>query len=129
MAHSALHFTLGAALGTAWTGPALLRAWRAGKPLAARFRRWLLLSYALGAFAVVPSLLGWLGVPAAVCRHGLMNVFLFHPLLTRLRSGGLIPAAGAVILWFLVPYALLVAAILRARREDCRGTKPIGDGA
>ena len=84
MAHSALHFTVGAALGTAWHGPGLLRAWRAGKPLAGRFRRWLMLSYALGAFAVVPSLLGWIGVPKAVCRHWLMNVFLLHPLIARL---------------------------------------------
>jgi len=118
MAHSALHFSLGMVIGSAATLPRVAKAWIANRTLAGDLRRWLLVSYALGLYAIVPSLLGWCGLPAAFCRGWWMNVFLLHPLLTRLKAGGMIPAGCAICFCFVVPYCLLLAALRRAAHRE-----------
>lgn len=124
MAHSALHFSLGMLIGSAIALPAVARAWRAGGAMARGIGRWLLISYALGVFAIVPSLLRWCGVPAHVTGSRWMNLFLLHPLLTRCRPGGTIPAGVAIVLCFAAPYGLLLAAIWRATRRTSRPPPP-----
>jgi hypothetical protein len=116
MAHSAIHFSVGLAAATVAALPPLARAWRRGEPLAGRFRSWFGWSLALGTFAVAPALLGRLGVPEAVCESGWANVFLFHPLINRLKPGGetmgpLMLGAGLAF-----HYLVLLAAVLRAQR-------------
>ena len=115
MAHSALHFSLGMVLGSAATLPAVARAWWHRTRLSHPIGRWLLISYATGVYAMIPSLLGWLGVPDAICRSPWMNIFLLHPLLTHLRGGGMIPAGFALVFCFILPYTLILAALLRTR--------------
>lgn len=116
MAHSTIHFAFGMVLGSYGPVRALLRSRTAGQPLAAGFRRWLLLSYALGAVAVIPNLLRRAGVPGAVCEGWWMNVFLLHHLLdippfTGRRVGEFLIAA-----LFLLQYTALLGAIRYARR-------------
>ena len=94
MAHTALHFSLGMVIGSSVMLPAVVKAWRGGERVARVTARWLVASYALGIYAVVPSLLGWVGLPAACCGGWWMNAFLLHPLLNRWFTGGMI-AAGA----------------------------------
>lgn len=120
MAHSALHFSLGMVLGSVATLPAVVRAWLHRARLNRAIGRWLLVSYAVGFYAIVPSLLGWLGVPDAICRGPWMNIFILHPLLTRLRGGGLILAGFALVFCFVLPYTVLLAALARARRKHPR---------
>lgn len=118
MAHSTLHFSLGMVAGSALTLPALLAAWRRGRPLAMKFLRWLTLSWALGALAVVPGFLGRMGVPSHVCDAWWMNVFLFYPLLNALKKGG--DTMGPIILsaCFAGQYLLLLSALYaRTRRR------------
>jgi hypothetical protein len=112
MAHSALHFTAGFVVGSLVAARPVLAAWRKG-PLARPLGRWLLTAYGLGLFATVPSLLHWMGVPLSVCRAWWMNLFLFHPLLTALRPGGMIAAAPALLLCFLLPYGAILLALFR----------------
>jgi hypothetical protein len=46
-----------------------------------------------------------------------MNVFLLHPLLDRMKHGGMVPGQIALAALFAAHYALLLAAI---RRHDRR---------
>jgi hypothetical protein len=120
MAHSAIHFSVGMAVAAAAAMPTLLRGWQRDEPLAERLRRWFAWSLAAGTFAVFPAILRRLGVPAAVCEAGWANLFLFHPLINRLKPGGetmgpLLLGAGLAF-----HYAVLLAAVLRARRRATR---------
>jgi hypothetical protein len=117
MAHSALHFALGAVTGAAAAAPPLAAAWRGGGPLARPYRLWLGASYGLALWAVVPPLLGSLGVPDAVCKAWWMNVFLLHPALTRLKDGGAV--AGTLVLLAVgsAQYILLLMGVRLAQRR------------
>lgn len=115
MAPTLLQFGIGMAVATLGHAPRLARAWRAAQPLAAPLGRWMLWSWGLGAFAIVPNLLRTLGLPDAAAQHGAMNIFLLNPLVGSLRPGdslrGLILVAAMAGLQYLV----LLAAIRRAR--------------
>ncbi|MBN1558560.1 MAG: hypothetical protein JW951_10500 [Lentisphaerae bacterium] len=113
MAHSALHFSLGMAAGTAVACRPLLRARRAGARLAPVYGRWLLLCYGLGCYAVIPSLLRRCGVSESVVSAGWMNVFLLHPLLTRLKPGGGLLGPAALLVCLTAQYAWLLLALRR----------------
>lgn len=115
MAHSALHFSIGMAAGTAATLSAVVKAWLGGGKVCRSIGKWLLISYGLGVYAIIPSLLRWSGVPETVSGGWWMNVFLLHPFLTRFKAGGMIPAGFAILLCFVIPYAVILAAIRRAR--------------
>ena len=121
MAHSAIHFSIGMIAGSIVTFPPLIKAWLANSPLTKKIRRWLLISYAAGIYAIIPSLLGWVGMPASFCDGWWMNIFLLHPLINKLgTTGRLIPATIAVFLCFVVPYLIILAAIFRAKKEKER---------
>jgi len=123
MAHSALHFTLGLAVGGAVALRPVVRAWRAGGRVAPALRRWMLVSYAVGAAAIVPALLRWAGVPAQACDGPWMNVFVGYPWLNRLLPREGMPyAAVALAASFAVQYGLILLAILRQTRR----AKPSG---
>lgn len=114
MAHSALHFSLGMAVATAATAPPLRRAWRAGERVAGKLRTWLVACYACGLYAIIPSLLGRVGVPERICRSGWMNVFLLHPALTRLKPGGTVIGPAVLLACIVMQYACLLAAVRRS---------------
>jgi hypothetical protein len=117
VAHSAIHFALGVAAGTALSAPALSRAFARSRKLAMPVLRWLLFSYALGLWAVVPSLLRHAGIPESFCGGWWMNLFLFHPLLARYH-GGTVVASATLLACCAAQYALLLAAIrLQMRRR------------
>jgi len=116
MAHSALHFSIGMAVGSAATLHGVARAWLARANVADPIGKWLLISYGLGIYAILPSLFRWCGVPETVTSGWWMNVFLLHPFLTGLKAGGMIPAGFAILLCFVIPYALILAALWRKGR-------------
>jgi len=116
MAHSALHFAIGMAAGSACAAAPLLRAWRSGLPVARPYFRWFAASLAGGAFAVTPSLLRRIGLPEAVCESAWMNVFLLHPLINRLKPGGITMGPLLMGAAFAAQYAVLLLALFRARR-------------
>ena len=117
MAHSALHFSIGVALGSAATLHTVAREWLSGGKLSRSIGRWILISYGLGLYAIIPSLLRWIGIPESITHGWWMNVFLLHPILTRFRAGGMIPAGFAIFFCFVIPYSVILAAILRARKK------------
>ena len=123
MAHAALHFSLGAAAATAVVLPRLAARARAGAPLSGEFLRLWTLSGALGLLAVAPPLLRRAGLPEAFCEGWWMNACLLHPLISRFVRGGetAAPLALGAVLGF--QYALVLAAIVRRRRQR-RGTAP-----
>jgi len=113
---SNLHFAGGLLIGTVWRLARLLRAWRAREKLAGHFRAWLLAAYGLGLWAVVPNLLRRAGLPEAACNAWWMNVFLLHPFVNGVASGGRLIGRFSIALVFVLQYAMLVAAI-RGRRS------------
>ncbi|MFC1452492.1 hypothetical protein ACFLSJ_04010 [Verrucomicrobiota bacterium] len=121
MAHSTLHFSVGMIAGSAVAFHVLARAWRAGRGLARAFAAWLLVSYALGVFAVVPGLLRRLGVPDSICDGWWMNVFLFYPLINRVKPGAMTSGPIALAACFGAQYVILLAALrklMRAKRDQ-----------
>ena len=120
MMHSTLHFSLGMLVGTALTCRPLLAAWKRGARVAPRLRRWLVVAYGLGLYAIVPNLLRRAGVAHAVCEGWLMNIFLFSPALNRLMQGGTI--SGPFIMGALVAaqYVILLQAVRRTTRQTRR---------
>ncbi len=117
MMHSTLHFSLGMLVGTVLTGRPLLQAWRRGAPLAASLRRWLIVAYGLGIFAIVPNLLRRAGVAHHLCEAWFMNIFLFSPALNRLIHGGTIIGPFVMGLLIVSQYATLLLALKRAYRS------------
>jgi hypothetical protein len=120
MAHAALHFALGMTVGMAVTTPALRRAWAKGQGIAPAVTRWLAASWALGVFAIVPSLLRHAGLPETFCRGWWMNVFMLHPWLTRHLHQSAILGSVAFVGLFVLQYLCILAAILRVRSPLCK---------
>ena len=117
MAHSAMHFAIGLAVGTAAFLPSLVKAARRNGKRAPAFARWIGISWALALFAVVPNLLRGFGVPDAICSGWWMNVFLFHPLADRLKSGGMLIGELGIALLLTLQYVLLLAALYTAPKH------------
>jgi hypothetical protein len=116
MAHAALHFAAGAALGMAVAAPAVCRAWKVHQRLAPATARWILAAWAAGFWALVPSVLRHWGAPPALCEGWWMNAFVLHPLLDRLVRGGALVGPAALAAVLALQYAVVLAA-LRQRRS------------
>lgn len=117
MAHSALHFSLGMAIGAAATLRPILRSWRGDEKLAPLLRKSFVLSCGLGVFAIIPSLFRSVGLPAAFCEGWWMNLFLLHPVVDRIKTGDTIMGTAGVIFCFTFHYLLLLAALRRTRKR------------
>ncbi|MCE9614020.1 MAG: hypothetical protein K8T26_07055 [Lentisphaerae bacterium] len=117
MAHSTLHFAVGMALGTAVSLPPLIADWTRRRPLAPRFARWFVVSYATGTYAVIPAILRQLGVHDAICDGPWMNVFLLYPWMNAVKPGAVTsgPLALGALLGF--QYLLLILAIAWTRHR------------
>ena len=116
MAHAALHFAFGMTVGMAAAAPRLRRAWQAGKTIAPATVHWLGSAWAMGAFAIIPSLLRFSGVPESVCGGWWMNLFLLHPLMNASLPQSTIVGSTAFMGLFVLQYLLILAAIARVRR-------------
>lgn len=115
MAHAALHFAAGLAVGMALQSPRLRTALTAGRNIAPTVMRWLGISWGLGLWAIIPSLLRYAGVPESFCGGWWMNLFLFHPLLNHYGPHATIIGAVAFVAGFGFQYAVILAAIVRCR--------------
>lgn len=118
MAHAALHFSIGLAAGMALQAPPLRKAWNRSQELAPAVMRWLLVSWALGTWAIIPSLLRYAGLPEAFCHGWWMNLFLFHPLINQLGPHGTIIGGVMFVTGFTFQYAMIVAAIKTKHHQD-----------
>jgi len=93
--------------------PRLKQAWTQGKDVAPTVLRWLAVSWSLGVWAIVPSLLRYAGVPEGFCNGRWMNLFLLHPLINQFGPHGTIIGAVVFVIGFTFQYALILAAIAR----------------
>jgi len=117
-AHIFLHFAIGMGVGTLLALKPLVERCYLRRPLVPAFWRWFVLSYGLGGWAIMPSLLRQLGLPPAFCSGWWMNLFLLHPLIGRLHPGGmLINQVGMATLATLQYAALVVAVVAAGRRQ------------
>ena len=115
MAQSTLHFSFGMLIGTALALPRLRRAYQTGAAWAAPVRRWLLLSYGLGAYATLPSLLRAAGLPSELVTGWWSNLFLGYGIIEALLSGGIILGELAIAGIFSLQYLVILVGIWRAR--------------
>ena len=116
-AHITFHFAIGMIIGSGIGLYWLARRWYDYKPLAPGFLAWFAWSYGLGFYAIIPSFLRHLGFPEGLCRHWLMNIFLLHPLIDKLRPGSLIVGGAIIIAIAVSQYIMLLLALRRARRK------------
>ena len=117
MAHTALHFSLGLAIGTIIPAPSVFKQFMRTGRKSGPLRLWLLASYALGTFATVPNILRSLGVPEIVCSGWWMNLFLFHPLIDRLENGGMLIGELILVGCFSFQYLALLLALRSVLRK------------
>ena len=118
MAHSALHFSFGMAVGSIFTIPALLKAWLRKTRLSPQFSRWFIASYAAGVYAIVPGILRRLGAPDSFCDGWWMNLFLFYPWMNDLKPGA--ETMGPLVLGTCMggQYLLLLCALAWQLRQQ-----------
>ncbi|MBL7077208.1 MAG: hypothetical protein ISS31_07040 [Kiritimatiellae bacterium] len=114
MMHSTLHFSLGMVVGTALTYRPLLDAWRRKAALAPHLRRWLIVAYGLGVYAIVPNLLRRAGVPHDLCEAWFMNIFLLSSALNRSIQGSALYGPFVMGILVTAQYAVLLRAIHRS---------------
>ena len=117
MTASTSHFAVGMVVGTAVAAPLLWHQWRQRGRSATAIGRWLLWSYGLGLYAVVPNFLLRCGLPDGLCRGPWMNVFLLHPLFDKMGAGGMYKGAAAIAVLFAAQYSLLLLAIRRCEQS------------
>ncbi len=115
MAHSAMHFGIGLAVGAASGLPFLKAALK--EEVSRNSATWLAISYVLGAIAVLPSFLGLIGVPESITSSWYMNVFLLHPIIDRLKSGGKLIGETLVVSCFLFQYFIMLVLLRRTATE------------
>ncbi|MDA0991434.1 MAG: hypothetical protein O3A51_11870 [Verrucomicrobia bacterium] len=120
MAHSTLHFTIGALVGSGLALPTLCRAWFAKRPWSFAFKRWFVWSAVWGTVAVLPGLLRRLGVPDAICDGPWMNICLLYPWINSVKPGG--ETMGPLMLGAFLgcQYLALVAALAWMQRRSAR---------
>lgn len=101
-----MHFGIGMVLGTTAGLPFLLHG---GKQKAsASSAKWLITAYITALAAVFPSLLGFLGVPESITGSWPMNLFLLHPFIDHLKSGGKLIGEVLVVSCFCLQYAIMM---------------------
>jgi hypothetical protein len=115
MAHSAMHFGVGLAIGAAAGLPMLRRALKDKTSLESA--KWLATTYAIGGLAVLPSLLGLLGVPEAITSAWFMNIFLLHPVIDHLKSGGKLIGETLIVSCFFSQYAIMLFLLFRIKKR------------
>ncbi len=116
MAESIFHFAVGFAAGTVLFLPALVRRFRTHSKMSAFFVRWVATAFGLGGFAVVPGLLGRMGLPASRLADWWMNIFVLYPFLNSIKKGGFIVGTSVVIACATLMYGALLLAILMAKK-------------
>ena len=113
MAQSTLHFACGMAAGSLWALPQVLQRWRRAQPLARTIGRWLLLSYGLGLYATLPSMLRRLSCGAEWATAGWTHIFLLYPLIEKLNAPSIALGELAIAACFATQYGLILLAIRR----------------
>jgi hypothetical protein len=124
MANAALHFAAGLALGMALQSPVIRRAWSQGPSLTRALVRGMALSWGLGLWAIIPSLLHHAGFPESFTGGWWMNLFLLHPLINRWGPHATIIGGAALVGCFAIQYAAILGAILNVRKLKA----PLGSG-
>ena len=123
MADASLHFAVGMAAGILCQTPALRRAWGRTGGVAVPLTRWITVSWALGFWAIVPSLLRYSGLPGAFCSGWWMNLFLLHPLINRFGPHATIIGAAAMVAGFALQYTIILTAIARWGKRGGAGER------
>ncbi len=114
MAQSTLHFAFGMAIGSAWALPQLWQRWKRRAALTGVIGRWLLLSYGLGLYATLPSILRRASNGAEWATDTWANIFLFYPLIERLNTPSIALGEFCIAACFAAQYGLILLAIRRA---------------
>jgi len=113
MTHVSMHIGVGVMTGTIVLLPRLLAHVFTGTRMSRAAASWIIWSYAIGLYASLPTLLGRLGLPATVTGGWWMNVFLFHPLISQVKSGGLLVGETLLAGAFAFQYFALLALLHR----------------
>jgi len=117
MAHANFHMAVGMSVGVVATLVPVARAWLAKAPVARPVARLLVISYALGVWALVPTLVSAAGGPAGIHHARWADLFVLHASIDAREPGGLLKGELIITTLVVLQYALLVAALVRARRR------------
>lgn len=121
MADSSLHFAIGLAAGTAILLPGVLKRIVSGSKTSQSAGHLLAVSYALALFAIIPNILRHGGLPEFFCSGWWMNLFLFNPLLDKLKAGGMLIGEIMIVILFTTHYSLILLAIARNQHRANMG--------
>lgn len=118
MAHSSLHLGLGILTGTTAFVPLIIHRIRSGRKLAPIVAKCLIASYGLGTMAILPGIMMRLGLPPAFGTGWWMNLFFLHPLIDKLKNGGMLVGESAIIISFLIQYSIIILLLARTLRKN-----------
>lgn len=113
MAHAAFHFSIGMTAGMVLLAPQLKRAWQQRERIYPAVKWWVLAAWSLGFTAIIPSLLGYAGLPESFCSGWWMNFFLLHALINHLFAQHLIMSSLVFGGLLSLQYLVILAAIQR----------------
>ena len=120
MAHSTMHFAVGLAAGTCILLPQVLAKIKAGEKTCKAIEKLLTCAYILAGFSVIPNILRHSGFPDSFCSGWWMNIFLLNPLLDKLKPGGMLIGEILIVLFFVLHYSIIIAALLRNRSRSVK---------
>ena len=121
MAHSLLHFAIGITIGTAVSTPLIILKLRFYDPrdpmnrIAVYILKWIIITFGIGLFAIIPNLLRRLGCPEFICGNSWMNFFLFHHFIDQIKKGGMLIGQILIFACFILQYMLIIIALTMAR--------------
>ncbi len=104
-------------VGMAAQLPLLRRGWGQHRERPKALLRWLYRSWALGVWAIIPSLLRYAGVPADFCKGWWMNLFLFHPLINQWGFHATIIGGVTLVGTFVLQYGVILVALFKNQKE------------
>jgi hypothetical protein len=115
MAQASIHFATGMLAGTIWQLPRLRQHWQQRTPLAKTIAHWIFASYALGAYATLPSIL-WHTAGIDIRSAWWANIFLLYPLIEKLPLPSIALGELCCGTIFACQYSLMLLAIYRLNR-------------
>ena len=121
MAHSTLHFAIGLTIGTLYMLVTSAGRLVNQEPASRHLRNCLMLTLSLAIWGIVPNICRRLGLPEDFCAGWWMNLFMLHPVLDKVKTGGQLFGAAWTALCFGFYYVVLLAAIRNARGDVREG--------
>lgn len=116
MTHVCLHLGIGSSAGAIFGLPYLMAVIITGARKYKAVAVWVISAYILGLYASVPSILHSLGLPRSFTHGWWMNIFFFNPLISQIKTGGILIGETLLVGVFMFQYFVLMVFLRRTMK-------------